>query len=64
MGTYGTYFANLSNEEKLVLADVAACKAEEMAGKKMTPQEYEAFVWNFVLGLYRSTPTDSPYHTD
>lgn len=49
----GYYFHNLSNEEKLVLADVAACKAEEIAGKKMTAQEYEAFVWDFVLGLYQ-----------
>lgn len=49
----GYYFHNLSNEEKLVLADVAACKAEEIAGKKMTSEEYEAFVWDFVLGLYQ-----------
>lgn len=55
MGVYGTYFANLSNEERLVLADVAACKAEEMSGRKMTPQEYEDFVWNFVVGLYEHT---------
>ena len=55
MGIYGYYFANLSNEEKLVLADVAACKAEELAGKKMTPQEYEDFVWDFVQGLYKTT---------
>lgn len=53
MGIYGYYFHNLSNEEKLVLADVAACKAEEIAGKKMTAQEYEAFVWDFVSGLYK-----------
>jgi hypothetical protein len=52
MGIMGYYFPNLSNEEKFVLADVAACKAEEMSGKKMTPQEYEEFVWNFISGLY------------
>lgn len=52
MGIMGYYFPNLSNEEKFVLADVAACKAEEMTGKKMTPQEYEEFVWNFISGLY------------
>lgn len=55
MGVYGYYFANLSNEEKLVLADVAACKAEEMSGKKMTAQEYETFVWDFISGGYRTT---------
>lgn len=63
MGIMGYYFPNLSNEEKFVLADVAACKAEEMAGKKMTPQEYEAFVWDFIAGLYQvsedpGTPED------
>lgn len=52
MGIMGYYFPNLSNEEKFVLADVAACKAEEMSGKKMTPQEYEKFVWDFISGLY------------
>jgi len=52
MGIMGYYFPNLSNEEKFVLADVAACKAEEMTGKKMTPKEYEQFVWNFINGLY------------
>jgi len=50
----GYYFPNLSNEEKFVLADVAACKAEEMTGKKMTPEEYEQFVWNFISGLYQN----------
>ena len=57
MGIMGYYFPNLSNEEKFVLADVAACKAEEMTGKKMTPKEYEQFVWNFIsgLGLYKTT---------
>lgn len=55
MGIYGTYFVKLSNEEKFVLADVAACKAEEMADKKMTPEEYEQFVWNFVSGIYKTT---------
>ena len=56
MGIMGYYFPNLSNEEKFVLADVAACKAEEMTGKKMTPKEYEQFVWNFISGLYQTTP--------
>lgn len=43
-----SYFINLSNEEKLVLADVAACEAEKLCGQKMTPEQYEAFVWEFV----------------
>lgn len=55
MGIMGYYFPNLSNEEKFVLADVAACKAEEMTGKKMTPTEYEQFVWNFISGLYETS---------
>ena len=54
MGTMGYYFPNLSNEEKFVLADVAACKAEEMTGIKMTPKEYEQFVWNFINDLYKN----------
>lgn len=64
MGIYGTYFINLSNEEKLVLADVAACKAEEMTGKRMTPSEYETFVWNFVQGLYQTTVVDNHNQPD
>lgn len=64
MGIYGYYFANLSNEEKLVLADVAACKAEEMSGKKMTPDEYESFVWDFVQGLYKSSVVDNHNQRD
>jgi hypothetical protein len=36
-----------------VLADVAACKAEEMSGKKMTPKQYEQFVWDFIQDLYK-----------
>lgn len=58
MGIMGYYFPNLSNEEKFVLADVAACKAEEMTGKKMTPEEYEQFVWNFISGLYQNNYED------
>lgn len=58
MGTYGYYFHNLSNEEKFVLADVAACKAEEMSGKKMTPKQYEQFVWDFITDLHRSSVED------
>lgn len=64
MGTYGTHFINLSNEEKLVLADVAACKAEELIGKRMTPDEYEDFVWNFVQGLYETTVVDNHNQPD
>lgn len=60
MGIMGYYFHNLSNEEKLVLADVAACKAEEIAGKKMTPEEYEAFVWNFIQGIYKESSNNPP----
>lgn len=56
----GYYFPNLSNEEKFVLADVAACKAEELSGKKMTPEEYETFVWNFIAGLYEMSPDPTP----
>ena len=44
-------FINLSNEEKFVLADVAACKLEKELGSKMTPQQYEEFVWGFVMKL-------------
>lgn len=54
MGIMGYYFPTLSNEEKFVLADVAACKAEEMTGIKMTPKEYEQFVWNFINDLYKN----------
>ena len=64
MGIYGTYFINLSNEEKLVLADVAACKAEQLTGKRMTPDEYEDFVWNFVQGLYETTVVDNHNQPD
>lgn len=64
MGIYGTYFINLSNEEKLVLADVAACKAEQITGKRMTPDEYEDFVWNFVQGLYETTVVDNHNQPD
>jgi len=45
------YFQNLSNEEKFVLADLAACKVEESQGRKMTPAEYENFVWDFIKDL-------------
>jgi len=58
MGIMGYYFPNLSNEEKFVLADVAACKAEEMSGKKMTPKEYEQFVWDFISGLHSIRDTE------
>ena len=52
MGTHETYFTNLTNEERLVLADIAACKAEELAGKKLTPDEYERFVWEFITTVH------------
>lgn len=52
MGIYGSHFPNLSNEQKFVLADVAACKAEEIAGQKMTKDQYEQFVFHFIMGLY------------
>jgi hypothetical protein len=54
MGIYSSYFIRLSNEEKFVLADVAACKIEQETGKKMTSQEYEDFVWNFIHDLYKN----------
>lgn len=47
-----------------MLADVAACKAEEMSGKKMTPDEYESFVWDFVQGLYKSSVVDNHNQRD
>jgi hypothetical protein len=48
LGIYGSYYHKLSNEEKFVLADIAACKVERATGKKMTPKEYEAFVWDYI----------------
>ena len=53
MGIYGYYFQNLSNEEKFALADIAACKVEEQTGSKMTPQQYEEFVWGFIMDLHK-----------
>ena len=64
MGIMGYYFHNLSNEEKFVLADIAACKAEEMAGKKMSPQEYEDFVWDFITNLYTTTYEENNQNTE
>lgn len=58
MGIYGYYFHKLSNEEKFVLADVAACKVEKATGKKMTPKEYENFVWDFINDLHNQKPTN------
>jgi hypothetical protein len=46
-------FINLSNEEKFVLADMAACKLERALGRKLTPAEYENFVWEFIQDLYK-----------
>ncbi len=46
-------FPNLSNEEKFVWADVAACKREQELGQKMTPQQYEEFVWGFIADLHK-----------
>lgn len=54
MGIYGSHFPNLSNEEKFVLADIAACKVEEKLGQKMTPQQYEEFVWDYVTNMGKS----------
>lgn len=50
------YFHTISNEEKFALADFAACKVEEATGKKMTPKEYEAFVWDFIQDLFKPKP--------
>ena len=47
------YFQNLSNEEKFVLADIAACKLEETIGRRMSPAEYETFVWDFIQALHQ-----------
>jgi hypothetical protein len=46
-------FPNLSNEEKFALADVAACKWEKERGEKMTPQQYEEFVWGFIHDIHK-----------
>lgn len=58
MGTYGTYFGSLSNEEKFVMADVAAQKVENERGSKMTPLEYEEFVRNFIKEVMALKPTE------
>lgn len=47
------YFQNLSNEEKFALADMAACKLEKAMGRRMSPAEYENFVWDFIQDLYK-----------
>lgn len=47
------YFQNLSNEEKFALADMAACKLEKIMGRRMSPAEYENFVWDFIQDLYK-----------
>lgn len=46
-------FINLSNEEKFALANAAAIKLEKEMGRKMTPAEYENFVWEFIQDLYK-----------
>ena len=46
-------FINLSNEEKFVLADLAACELEKTMGRKLTPAEYENFVWEFMQDLFK-----------
>jgi hypothetical protein len=46
-------FIRLSNEEKFALADAAACKFEKETGTKMTPQQYEEFVWGFINDLHK-----------
>jgi hypothetical protein len=45
------FFHSLSNEEKFALADFAACEVEKRTGVKMTKEEYEEFVWNYVSNL-------------
>ena len=47
-------FINLSNEEKFALANEAALKREQEMGRRMTPAEYENFVWEFVQDLHRT----------
>jgi hypothetical protein len=47
------YFQSLSNEEKFVLADIAACKLEKAMGRQMSPDEYESFVWDYIWELSR-----------
>jgi hypothetical protein len=42
----------LSNEEKFVLADEAARKLEEELGRKLSPAEYENFVWRYMQDLH------------
>jgi hypothetical protein len=45
------FFHTLSNEEKFAMADFAACEVEKRTGVKMTKEEYEKFVWNYVANL-------------
>lgn len=45
------FFLNLSNEEKFALADFAACQFEKQFNKKLTQEEYEKFVWEFIVNL-------------
>lgn len=47
------YYQNLSNEEKFVLADQAAIELEKELGRKLTPAEYENFVWSYMQSLFR-----------
>jgi hypothetical protein len=47
---------NLSNEEKFVLADEAARKLEEELGRKLSPAEYENFVWRYMQDLHHLRP--------
>ena len=57
------FFHTLSNEEKFALADFAACEIEKRTGKKMTKEEYEDFVWNYVANIgnhyLKVTPPDA-----
>lgn len=46
-------FQNFSNEEKFVMANEAALKLEEQLGRKLTPAEYENFVWIYMQNLYK-----------
>lgn len=49
LGSYDPSVLRLSNEEKFVIADVAACKIEQERGSKMISEEYEYFVINYTF---------------
>lgn len=45
-------FPNLSNEEKFFMADASARKIEQERGYKMSLEEYEQYVWDYIKQLY------------